>query len=69
MSSSLDEKAKKWQRLNAKRFSPKRAFGVAEASGVTGKGETPPEVVRKLIRDHGDMSSRTFRHDKVSRFD
>ena len=25
----------------------------------------PPEHVRKIIRDHGDMSSRKFRHDKV----
>lgn len=24
----------------------------------------PPEHVRKVIRDHGDMSSRKFRHDK-----
>lgn len=24
----------------------------------------PPEHVRKIIRDHGDMSSRKFRHDK-----
>ena len=24
----------------------------------------PPEAVRKIIRDHGDMSSRKFRHDK-----
>ena len=24
----------------------------------------PPEHVRKIIRDHGDMSSKKFRHDK-----
>ena len=24
----------------------------------------PPEHVRKIIKDHGDMSSRKFRHDK-----
>jgi hypothetical protein len=24
----------------------------------------PPEHLRKIIRDHGDMSSRKFRHDK-----
>jgi hypothetical protein len=24
----------------------------------------PPEHVRKVIRDHGDMSSRKYRHDK-----
>jgi hypothetical protein len=24
----------------------------------------PPEHVRKIIKDHGDMTSRKFRHDK-----
>ncbi len=24
----------------------------------------PPEHIRKIVRDHGDMSSRKFRHDK-----
>ena len=24
----------------------------------------PPEHVRKIIRDHGDMTHRKFRHDK-----
>ena len=24
----------------------------------------PPEHLRKIIRDHGDMSSRKYRHDK-----
>jgi pre-mRNA-processing factor 8 len=28
------------------------------------KEDMPPEHVRKVIRDHGDMSSRKFRHDK-----
>ena len=28
------------------------------------KEEMPPEHVRKIIKDHGDMSSRKFRHDK-----
>jgi hypothetical protein len=60
---SIESKAKKWTRLNSKRFAPKRAFGYADSAA---KGETPPEVVRKLIRDHGDMSSRAFRHDKVN---
>jgi pre-mRNA-processing factor 8 len=61
---SIESKAKKWTRLNSKRFAPKRAFGYADSAA---KGETPPEVVRKLIRDHGDMSSRAFRHDKVKK--
>jgi len=34
-----------------------------ELSSHTG-GEMPPEHVRKIIRDHGDMSSKKFRKDK-----
>ncbi|PNH07205.1 Pre-mRNA-splicing factor 8 [Tetrabaena socialis] len=56
----LEEKAKKWQQLNAKRYGDKRKFGFVEAP----KEDMPPEHVRKIIRDHGDMSSRKFRHDK-----
>jgi len=26
--------------------------------------DAPPEHIRKIIKDHGDMSSRKFRHDK-----
>ncbi|KAK9810376.1 hypothetical protein WJX72_009717 [[Myrmecia] bisecta] len=56
----LEEKARKWQQLNAKRYGEKRRFGYVEAQ----KEDMPPEHVRKIIRDHGDMSSRKFRHDK-----
>ncbi|KAG2489374.1 hypothetical protein HYH03_012204 [Edaphochlamys debaryana] len=56
----LEEKAKKWQQLNSKRYGDKRKFGFVEAP----KEDMPPEHVRKIIRDHGDMSSRKFRHDK-----
>eukprot|EP00397_Hematodinium_sp_SG-2012_P000264 GEMP01000264.1.p1 GENE.GEMP01000264.1~~GEMP01000264.1.p1 ORF type:complete len:2430 (+),score=545.91 GEMP01000264.1:161-7450(+) len=56
----LDEKARKWQALNTKRYADKRKFGyVAEA-----KEEMPPEHLRKIMKDHGDMTSRKFRHDK-----
>mmetsp|Transcript_33282 Transcript_33282/g.109108 ORF Transcript_33282/g.109108 Transcript_33282/m.109108 type:complete len:2380 (-) Transcript_33282:160-7299(-) len=56
----LDEKARKWQSLNAKRYGEKRKFGVVEQQ----KEEMPPEHIRKIIKDHGDMSARKFRHDK-----
>eukprot|EP00241_Pyramimonas_parkeae_P014868 CAMPEP_0114310796 /NCGR_PEP_ID=MMETSP0059-20121206/19450_1 /TAXON_ID=36894 /ORGANISM="Pyramimonas parkeae, Strain CCMP726" /LENGTH=2336 /DNA_ID=CAMNT_0001434863 /DNA_START=49 /DNA_END=7060 /DNA_ORIENTATION=- len=56
----LEEKARKWQSLNAGRYGEKRAFGYVAAQ----KEEMPPEHVRKIIKDHGDMSSRKFRHDK-----
>ncbi|CAL9010634.1 PREDICTED: pre-mRNA-processing-splicing factor 8 [Prunus mume] len=56
----LEEKARKWQQLNSKRYSDKRKFGFVESQ----KEDMPPEHVRKIIRDHGDMSSKKFRHDK-----
>lgn len=30
----------------------------------TQKEDLPPQHVRKIIADHGDMSSKKFRHDK-----
>lgn len=56
----LEEKARKWAQLNSKRYGDKRKFGYVEAP----KEDMPPEHVRKIIRDHGDMTSRKFRHDK-----
>lgn len=42
----LDEKARKWHQLNAKRYGEKRKFGFVE----TQKEDMPPEHVRKIIR-------------------
>uniref|UniRef100_A0A1I7X505 PRO8NT domain-containing protein n=1 Tax=Heterorhabditis bacteriophora TaxID=37862 RepID=A0A1I7X505_HETBA len=68
----LEEKARKWKQLQSKRYAEKRKFGVVDSQ----KEEMPPGVyfyylkivftehVRKIIRDHGDMTSRKFRHDK-----
>lgn len=56
----LQEKAQKWQQLQSKRFAEKRKFGFVDAQ----KEEMPPEHIRKIIRDHGDMTSRKYRHDK-----
>jgi len=52
--------AQKWQQIQSKRFAPKRKFGFVDAQ----KEDMPPEHIRKIIRDHGDMSSRKYRHDK-----
>jgi pre-mRNA-processing factor 8 len=30
----------------------------------TYKEDIAPEHVRKIVKDHGDMSSKKFRHDK-----
>lgn len=57
---AIAEKARKWQKLNASRYGTKKKFGYVSAV----KDDMPPEHVRKIIRDHGDMSSRKFRSDK-----
>lgn len=56
----LNEKSNKWQQLQSKRFAEKRKFGFVDAQ----KEDMPPEHIRKIIRDHGDMTSRKYRHDK-----
>ncbi|PVD32879.1 hypothetical protein C0Q70_08326 [Pomacea canaliculata] len=56
----LQEKARKWQQLQSKRYAEKRKFGFIDAQ----KEDMPPEHIRKIIRDHGDMTNRKFRHDK-----
>lgn len=56
----LEEKSKKWQQFQRKRFAEKRKFGFVD----TQKEEMPPEHIRKIIKDHGDMSSKKFKHDK-----
>jgi hypothetical protein len=56
----MEEKARRWQQLNQKRYAAQTAFGYTSSA----KEDMPPEHVRKIIKDHGDMSSRKFRHDK-----
>ncbi|KAL3087990.1 hypothetical protein niasHT_026411 [Heterodera trifolii] len=56
----LTDKSKKWKQLQSKRYAEKRKFGFVDSQ----KEEMPPEHVRKIIRDHGDMTSRKYRHDK-----
>ena len=56
----LAERARKWQQLNSRRYGQKRKHGYVEAP----KEDMPPEHVRKIVKDHGDMTSKKFRHDK-----
>ncbi|EGR30484.1 pre-mRNA processing factor 8, putative [Ichthyophthirius multifiliis] len=56
----LDDKIKKWRQMNQKRYEQKRKFGYVDIQ----KEKMPPEILRKVIKDHGDMSSKKFRHDK-----
>lgn len=50
----LDEKAKRWAQLNKKKYTAKHKFGYVEIQ----KEDMPPEHLRKIITDHGDMSNR-----------
>jgi hypothetical protein len=56
----LIEKARRWQQLQSKRYADKRRFGFSDIQ----KEDMPAEHIRKIIRDHGDMTNRKFRHDK-----
>lgn len=56
----MDAKSRKWGQTNAKKFSKKKKGGFVDVF----KEDMPPEHVRKIVRDHGDMSSKKFRHDK-----
>jgi pre-mRNA-processing factor 8 len=56
----LQEKARRWQQLQTKRYADKRRFGFSDIQKV----DMPAEHLRKIIRDHGDMTNRKFRHDK-----
>lgn len=56
----LKEKSKKWTQLQSRKFADKKKFGFVDAQ----KEDMPPEHLRKIIRDHGDMTSRKYRHDK-----
>lgn len=56
----FNEKSKKWQQFQSRRFAEKKKFGFVDAQ----KEEMPPEHIRKIIKDHGDMSSKKFKHDK-----
>ena len=47
--------------FNNRRFSNKKKTG-GQVDAF--KEDMPPEHVRKIIRDHGDMSAKKFRHDK-----
>ena len=56
----MQEKARKWRALQSKRYGDKRKFGFVD----TYKEDIAPEHVRKIVKDHGDMSSKKFSHDK-----
>ncbi|KAH6911378.1 pre-mRNA-processing-splicing factor [Coprinopsis sp. MPI-PUGE-AT-0042] len=56
----IAQKSQKWMQMQRKRYGEKRKGGYVDM----GKQDLPPEHVRKIIKDHGDMSNRKFRNDK-----
>lgn len=50
----LEKKARLWMQLKSKRYDDKRRLGFVE----TQKEDMPPEHLRKIIKEHGDMSSK-----------
>ena len=66
LSSTTEEKAKAWLKFNKRRF--KNIQSAAAGSGLSkNKNQNkiePPEVLREIIKEHGDMSNRRFRKDK-----
>jgi pre-mRNA-processing factor 8 len=58
---ALAQKSKKWTQTQSRRFGDRKGkTGIID----TGKQELPPEHLRKIMKDHGDMSNRKFRSDK-----
>ena len=56
------QKKKEWLRLQKQRFGEKRRGGFVE----TQKADMPPEHLRKIVRDIGDVSQKKFSSDKRS---
>lgn len=56
----LDEKARKWKTMAKRKFGQSKKVG----QGQLVKEDIPPEVLRKIIKDHGDLSSKKYRQDK-----
>ncbi len=62
---SLEEKSKRWARLQTKRYSHKRRYLTsANNSSHHQKESLPAEHIRKILQDHGDMSAKRYNHDK-----
>lgn len=56
------QKKKEWLRIQRNRFGEKRKGGFVE----TQKADMPPEHLRKIVKDIGDVSQKKFSSDKRS---
>ena len=57
---SLEEKAKRWAKLQKKRYSYKKM----NTFSAPQKELMPPDFLRKILQDHGDMSSKRYQTEK-----
>jgi len=64
VANQLRRKRREWSAINAKRYTSKTSTSSNNTTTTRAKADMPPEHLRKVIRDHGDMSARKFRTDK-----
>ncbi|KAK9243644.1 NUC071 domain-containing protein [Lipomyces tetrasporus] len=57
----LNERKRKWHQFQKQKFGEKRA---TTSFVQVQKSDMPPEHLRKIMHDHGDMSSKKFAADK-----
>jgi pre-mRNA-processing factor 8 len=57
---SLEEKAKRWTKMQSKRYSHKKM----QTFSAPQKELMPPDFLRKIIQDHGDMSTKRYQSEK-----
>lgn len=62
MAAKFAQKKKEWLRTQRNRFGEKRKAGFVE----TQKADMPPEHLRKIVRDIGDVSARKYNTEKRS---
>jgi pre-mRNA-processing factor 8 len=57
---SLEEKSKRWSKMQAKRYSHRKM----NTFSAPQKEMLPPDFLRKILQDHGDMSSKRYQSEK-----
>ena len=57
---ALKIRARKWQQKRVKKFKQESKGRLVSMQN----SDMPVEQLRKIVKDHGDMSSRKFRNDK-----
>ena len=65
---SLEEKSKRWNTLQKKRYTHRHRLTSSQKGGSSGghppKSALPPEHLRKILSNHGDMSAKRYNHEK-----